>query len=112
MNETAIMIGTLLAPLAASWAVSRAFTGSYRALALLPLAMFVLNALLVLTDLTCATGTGGMPWTQCSVPGLAALSNALAPLYSLNLFAILALTPALLILAGIAAMVCKEDHKS
>lgn len=112
MNETAIMIGTLAAPLVTAWAVWRGFPGRLQAFALLPLVMFAINAALVLTDLGCARESADAAWNQCVLPGLATFSNALAPLYRLNLMAILALTPALLILAGIAAAIRREGHKN
>ena len=111
MTPTAILTLLLLAPLATTWAVWRGFSGALRRLALLPLAMLVINASAALTDLVCTPGDS-VPWGACALPGLAAVSNGLAPVYSWSVLATLTLTPALLILAGIAAMVRREGHRN
>ena len=111
MNQTAIMILLLALPLAAAWAVNRTFKAPIRWLAILPLVMFAINLLLTLTDLTC-DGGGDTPWSQCSIPALAEISNSLTTLYFYNLLAIMAITPAMLILSGISAIIRRERHKT
>ena len=111
MNETTIMILLLALPLAAAWAVNRTFKAPMRWLAILPLVMFVINLGLTLTDLTCEGG-GDTPWSQCSIPALADISNALTSLYFYNLLGIMAITPALLIISGISAIIRRERHKT
>ncbi|MDU8926292.1 hypothetical protein RXV86_02740 [Alisedimentitalea sp. MJ-SS2] len=111
MNETSIMILLLALPLAAAWAVNRTAKGALRWLVILPLVMFVINLGLTLTDLTCEGG-GDTPWTQCSIPALGAMSNGLVSVYFYNLLAIMAITPAMLILSGISVIIRRERHKT
>ena len=112
MTQPILIVLTLALPFFTTWAWARAFTGPLRIVALLTLAMFALQALLVLTELACTPGTGAAPWGSCTLPGLAPLSNALAPLYAWNLAGLLTICPALLILAGIAALVRREGHQT
>lgn len=108
-TETALIVLSLLAPAAAALLVWRLFAGRWRVLALLPLAMLALQLLLTLADTTC-TGGGHTPWQDCAMPALTPLFNDLRGVFRLNLLAMMAVLPGLLILAGIVALIRRERH--